>query len=222
MDDVAAIAALGEPTRRRLYTYVVRQPEPVTREEVAAALRIPRATVAFHLDKLVAEDLLTVTYERRGDRAGPGAGRPAKLYRRSDRQVSVTLPERRYEFAGHLLAAAIEAGAEPPAHARAAGELLASGGGELREVLERHGFEPAEDGADVVLRNCPFHALAQAHPQLMCGMMLGLVEGMLAGLGETGYEARPDPGSGRCCVRLRGPAVTPCTMSDSDSVQHLA
>jgi len=118
VDDVAAIAALGEPTRRRLYAYVVRRPEPVTRDEVAAALRIPRATVAFHLDKLVAEELLSVTFERRTDRAGPGAGRPAKLYRRSDRQVAVTLPERRYELAGHLLAAALESGAEPPAHAR--------------------------------------------------------------------------------------------------------
>lgn len=202
MDDVAAIAALGEPTRRRLYSHVVRQSEPVTRDEVAAALRIPRATVAFHLDKLVAEDLLAVTYERRTERAGPGAGRPAKLYRRSDRQVTVTLPQRRYELAGHLLAAAIEAGDEPSARARAAGQLLAAGTGDMRAVLERHGFEPCQDGADVVLRNCPFHALARAHPELVCGMMLGLVEGLLDGLGEEGFAAGPDPGEGHCCVRL--------------------
>jgi predicted ArsR family transcriptional regulator len=202
VDDVAAIAALSEPTRRRLYAHVAGAPEPVSRDEVAAALRIPRATVAFHLDKLVAEDLLAVTFERRTERAGPGAGRPAKLYRRSDRELAVTLPERRYELAGHLLAGALESGEEPPAHARLAGELLTGRGGDLRDLLERYGFAPCADGADLVLRNCPFHALARAHPELMCGMMLGLVEGMLAGLGEDGYAARPDPGRGRCCVRL--------------------
>src|SRR5947199_10787376 len=107
-DQVAAVAALDEPTRRRLYDHVVRQPAPVSRDEVVAALQIPRATVAFHLDKLVSEQLLDVTYERRTGRGGPGAGRPTKLYRRSERQVAVSLPERRYELAGRLLAAAIE------------------------------------------------------------------------------------------------------------------
>ena len=202
MDDVAAIAALSEPTRRRLYVHVSGAPQPVSRDEVAAALRIPRATVAFHLDKLVAEGLLAVTFGRRTERAGPGAGRPAKLYRRSDRELTVTLPERRYELAGHLLAGALESGEEPAAHARVVGERLATGAGDLRVLLERHGCVPCADGSDLVLRNCPFHTLAQAHPELMCGMMLGLVEGMLSGLGEQGYAARPDPGQGGCCVRL--------------------
>ena len=75
----------------------------MTRDEVALALRMPRATVAFHLDKLVAEGLLEVTFARRTGRAGPGAGRPAKLYRRAGRGGSVSLPERRYELAAHLL-----------------------------------------------------------------------------------------------------------------------
>ncbi|HKN51315.1 MAG TPA: helix-turn-helix domain-containing protein, partial [Amycolatopsis sp.] len=99
---VGAVASLDEPTRRRLYEHVVRQPAPVSRDEVAATLGIPRATVAFHLDRLVCADLLTVSYERRTGRSGPGAGRPAKLYSRSARQVSISLPERRYELAGRL------------------------------------------------------------------------------------------------------------------------
>ena len=61
MDDdrdtqVAAVAALAEPSRRRLYDHVVRQPAPVSRDEAAAAVDLPRATVANHLDPLVAED----------------------------------------------------------------------------------------------------------------------------------------------------------------------
>jgi len=202
VDDVAAIAALSEPTRRRLYAHVVRRPDPVSRDEVALALRMPRATVAFHLDKLVAEGLLEVTFARRTGRAGPGAGRPAKLYRRAVREVSVSLPERRYELAAHLLAAALESGCAPAERARAVGVELGAAAADARSLLERHGFEPDADGAGLVLRNCPFHALAQAHRELVCGMTLGLVDGMLSGLGEDGLVACPDPEPGGCCVRV--------------------
>src|SRR5215212_1797080 len=123
MDDdraaqVSAVAALAEPTRRRLYDHVVRSPHPVSRDDVAAALGVPRATTAFHLDRLVADGLLDVHFERRSGRTGPGAGRPAKLYRRADTAVSVSLPERRYDLAGELLAAAmveVEQSGERPA-----------------------------------------------------------------------------------------------------------
>src|SRR3954471_8554800 len=124
---LAAVAALDEPTRRRLYEYVVRRPQPVSRDDVAAALGVPRATVAFHLDRLVEEQLLAVGHERRTGRSGPGAGRPAKLYRRSDRQVSISLPERQYELAGSLLATAVE---------EADGT-----GGSAREILGRRARE---------------------------------------------------------------------------------
>src|SRR4051812_6318579 len=105
---VAAVAALAEPTRRRLYDHVVRQPAPVSRDDAAAALGVPRATTAFHLDRLVADGLLEVSFERRTGRSGPGAGRPAKVYRRAACAVELSLPERRYDLAGELLAGALE------------------------------------------------------------------------------------------------------------------
>jgi len=46
---------------------------------------------AFHLDKLLEQGLLDVEFRRISGRAGPGAGRPAKLYRLSARQLEVTL-----------------------------------------------------------------------------------------------------------------------------------
>src|SRR5215210_5224917 len=104
---VAAVAALAEPTRRRLYEHVVRSPHALSRDDVAGATGVPRPTAAFHLDRLVADGLLDVHYERRTGRTGPGAGRPAKLYRRSDASVTVSLPERRYDLAGELLASAV-------------------------------------------------------------------------------------------------------------------
>ena len=112
MDDFAAqvsgVGALAEPARRALYLYVVAQPEPVSRDQAAAGAGLPRHTAKFHLDKLVADGLLDTEYRRLSGRRGPGAGRPTKLYRRSSRQVAVTLPPRHYDLAGQILARAVE------------------------------------------------------------------------------------------------------------------
>lgn len=78
-DQISAVAALDDPTRRRLYDYVMRQLGPVSRDDAASAFEPPRTTAAFHLDRLVDEGLLDVAYQRRTGRTGPGAGRPAKL-----------------------------------------------------------------------------------------------------------------------------------------------
>src|SRR5918997_3581980 len=193
-DQVAAVAALAEPTRRRLYEHVVRQSRPVSRDEVAGAVGVPRPTTAFHLDRLVADGLLDVHYERRSGRTGPGAGRPAKLYRRAECSVSVSLPERRYDLAGELLAGALaeadRSGERPAAvlgrRAFRRGQEIGAAGGAGRDavlgVLEEHGFEPRIEDDGVALANCPFHALAQEHTELVCGMNLRLLEGVLDGV----------------------------------------
>jgi predicted ArsR family transcriptional regulator len=224
MDDraaqVSAVAALAEPTRRRLYDHVVRQSGPVSRDEAAAATEVPRATVAFHLDKLVDEGLLDVVFERRTGRTGPGAGRPSKLYRRAECDVAVSLPERRYDLAGGLLAAAIDeaqaAGVSPrDALARRAfdrgrefGRAARGADGDppgrdaVLRVLEEQGFEPDDDDGAVTLASCPFHALAREHTELVCGMNLQLLRGVLDGAGAPDLDARLQPTPGRCCVRL--------------------
>jgi len=209
--DVSAVAALDEPTRRRLYDHVVRQPGPVSRDDAAAALGLARQTAAFHLDRLADESLLDVVYERRSGRAGPGAGRPAKLYRRSTKQIAVSLPDRRYELAGRLLAQSVEESAATGAPVREVlhrkaeefGTRLGErGGSDLLDLLEQHGFEPRHEEDAVVLGNCPFHALAREHTETVCGMNLHLLRGVLHGLDESGYAARLSPSPGRCCVRL--------------------
>jgi len=209
--DVSAVAALDEPTRRRLYDHVAGRPDPVSRDEAAAALGLARQTAAFHLDRLADAALLEVVYERRSGRTGPGAGRPAKLYRRSSRQIAVSLPDRRYELAGRLLAHAVEesdATGEPVRDVlhRKAEELGTQVGGQhhsgVFEMLELYGFEPRREGDAVVLANCPFHALAREHTRTVCGMNLHLLRGVLRGLGEEGLRAHLAPAPGRCCVVL--------------------
>ncbi|MFC7110983.1 helix-turn-helix transcriptional regulator [Nonomuraea rubra] len=171
----------------------------------------PRNTVSFHLDKLVAEGLLEAVYQRRTGRTGPGAGRPAKLYRRAPGQIAVSLPDRRYETAAHLLADALQeahASGEPPRtvldrRARELGrELGRNARTGLMEALEALGFEPRAAGDTIALVNCPFHNLAQRHTELVCGMNLCLVSGLLEGLAATDVTARLEPAPEHCCVRL--------------------
>ncbi|MFK0285244.1 helix-turn-helix transcriptional regulator [Streptomyces sp. NPDC090499] len=53
-------------------------------------------------------------------------------------------------------------------------------------------------GAVVRMRNCPFHAVAERFPPLVCGMNLALLEGLLGtdGAVRARMAARP----GECCV----------------------
>lgn len=222
---VGRIAALAEPIRRALYRYVVSEPEPVGREQAASAVGVPPHVAKFHLDKLEADGLLDSEYSRPPGRSGPGAGRPAKRYRRSKRELSVSLPERRYDMAGRVMAQAISTATEsgtPVADAlrqaaaeegRHLGDRVNARLGRLRSraafgrainrVLADYGYEPrAGDGDAITLANCPFHALAQEHTELVCGMNLDLLSGLLETCEGSGMQARLDPAPGRCCVTL--------------------
>lgn len=211
-DPITAVAALDEPTRRRLYDYVVGAREPVGRDEASEGVGISRPTAAFHLDRLVDHGLLDVVRKRLTGRTGPGAGRPSKLYVRADRQVEVSLPGRRYELAGELLAGAAEdadADGVPirqalAVRAQRAGLHLgqAAGAVDAVSVLDSYGFEPRTEDGVVTLGNCPFHNLAQQHTELVCGMNLHLVEGLLEGVGCEAYAATLSPSPGNCCVVL--------------------
>lgn len=221
---VSGIAALAEPVRRDLYLYVVTQEGPVSRDQACEGVGIARHTAKFHLEKLVEEGLLVTSFKRLGDRRGPGAGRPTKLYERSDRELAVTVPERHYDLAGQLMAQAIEESTRlgvPVVEAlhSTAQQLGRSIGQQMRSVLQRgrsrerlldaasealavHGYEPRREGVRLELRNCPFHLLAQQHTQLICGMNLALLEGAAVEVGDERLSARLDPAPGRCCVLL--------------------
>ncbi|MCC6348502.1 MAG: transcriptional regulator [Candidatus Eisenbacteria bacterium] len=215
-----SLAALDEPVRRRLYLYVVRLGREVGRDEAARAIGASRGLVAFHLDKLVEADLLRASFRRLSGRAGPGAGRPSKLYRRAEGQFDLSVPQRRYELAAHILAQALAASPADDRReslvraAREWGARLAADSSEggkpgpaltrASRVLRVCGFEPrtTPDG-EVVLGNCPFDSLSADRRELICGMNLALIEGLLSGLGLPGVEARLAPREGCCCVALR-------------------
>lgn len=212
--DAARIGALAEPLRLRLYDLVVASTEPVSREQAADALDLPAHTARFHLDRLVAEGLLDVEYRRLTGRTGPGAGRPAKLYRRSAREVAVSLPARRYQLVGRVLAAGVDAAVRegtPVAEAvtaaghRAGVEAGAEASGRsFEDVLAADGYEPRTVEDEIELANCPFDRLARTHTALVCGVNLAYLSGVVEGLGDAGsVDVRLAPTEGRCCVRAR-------------------
>ncbi|MFF5973889.1 helix-turn-helix transcriptional regulator [Streptomyces sp. NPDC012769] len=219
MEDIDAIAVLQDPVRRRLYEYVAAQGREVGRNEAAEAAGVARTLAAHHLDRLTEAGLLESGSRRLTGRSGPGAGRPAKVYTRARVERSVSLPARDYRTAAELLAeAAEEAGLDAGlcAAARRRGEALRGGaapcGGpaEAAALLAARGYEPhledvehaegaAGSAAPVVrMRNCPFHAVAERFPPLVCGMNLALLEGLLGTDGPV--RARMDPRPGECCV----------------------
>jgi predicted ArsR family transcriptional regulator len=184
---------------------------------------VPLHTAKFHLDRLVEEGLLDVEFRRLSGRTGPGAGRPSKLYRRSPLQLAVSLPDRRYDLAGGILAAGVERAGrdgldvDEAVRLAARDEGRATGAGSRATVghatgpeaeraavaLSEHGYEPRSRDDDIVLVNCPFDALAREHTALVCGLNEAFVGGVLEGLGCDGLTARLDPEDGLCCVKVR-------------------
>ena len=221
-DPIQVAAVLAEPTRRGLYKFVVARHEPIGRDEAAAAVGISRELAAFHLDRLVDAGLLVTEYRRLTGRTGPGAGRPAKLYRRAAGDIEFSLPRRHYERAAELMATALDrlgrgTGLEAVARiARERGRALGVDAADLPEeastdqrgsfarlfdLLLGAGYEPElEPAGDLCLRNCPYDALVQEHRDVTCGMNLAWAEGVVDGLGASDVDVELDPEPGRCCV----------------------
>ena len=214
---------LAEPTRRRIYDAVRTGRTALSRDEVAAACDISRRLAAFHLDLLAEAGLLTVAYARPPGRTGPGAGRPAKRYAVADVDLEVSVPPRRYDIPARILARAIEE--SPQGDTRAAAVTVAAAEGEavgrMRRtgtrkmsaadtldvagaVLDDLGYDPERTApACVRLRNCPFHAVVDVAPQLVCHVNDAFLSGLLTGLGgHRSVSARLDGEAPDCCVTI--------------------
>jgi len=214
-DGLDAAAGLVDPIRRRLYTFVAGAEEPVGRDDAAEATAIGRSLAGYHLDQLVEDGLLEVSYARRTGRTGPGAGRPAKLYRRADVEVTVQLPPRDDAFVAQLLATAIESDPSGVARSalrnatRAAGralgrELTGASVDDVVDALDARGYAPILSDDGIRLRNCPFHHLVADHLDLVCMLNRDLL-GAAVSTAKVGLRADLDPLPGQCCIVLRPP-----------------
>ena len=208
---VAAVTALDDPVRRALFKLVTAADGLVSRDAAATTLGLARSTAAYHLDRLADTGLVAVEFKRLGDKKGPGAGRPTKLYSRTQSELSVSVPDRHYELAGEIMATAIDESQRTGtavdetlrAVAESAGAALGAAAGSLERMLVETGYEPrpdSEGGFD--FGNCPFHRLAQSHTNIICGLNERFLDGALAGSQDAEHRVEePRPGS-RCCARI--------------------
>lgn len=220
---IGQLTLLKDRLRRSMYLFARRNPTGVTREEVARELGVSRRLAAFHLDKLADEGLVEFHYARPPGRSGPGAGRPAKVYRPIDPEIEVSLPERRYDLMGALLTDSIAGGtAQQTDEAKSVAyrkgfelgqdvkkqQRLRPPGAEraisiATKLLGEYGFEPRENDGELSLMNCPFYALSQRSPELVCALNHSFLEGIVRGLGNQTLDVALMPAKGQCCVRIR-------------------
>ena len=192
-------ATLGDATRRGIYITVRESVEPVTAGQIADLFEIHANVARHHLDRLVADGYLQVTHRRPGERRGPGAGRPAKHYEPTGKEISVQFPARRYDLLAELLARVVERVA-PDAAPEIAEEIGREYGRELAaevglskddgfdtavtavaKVLMGVGFDTEANTDDrvIVTRFCPFGETASKHPEIVCKLDQGIVAGLL-------------------------------------------
>jgi predicted ArsR family transcriptional regulator len=223
---IAAVASLGDETRRRLFDFVASAEDAVGRDDAASALALARSTASFHLDRLVQDGLLAVEFRKLRGRGGPGSGRPAKLYRSAVQEMAASVPDRNYDLAAELLVAAVEASIADGVSAReallraaytrgqAAGQAAGAAAEDFAELLAAEGYRPESDGeGGLILLNCPFHRLAVRHTEVVCAMNGAFLNGAAAGCGVApdrvealdveGLRASGAAEPGQCCARIR-------------------
>lgn len=192
------LKALGDNTRYAIYLELARSPLPLATADVAEVLDLHVNTVRPHLERMRDVGLLRVETRGRG-----GVGRPQHLYSLAPDAPSLGLePSPFPTLARVLLHAAAMAGLDP-------GELTDAGrsqgvadagqwptGADTLDALiieqAKLGFDPAvvesESSATMAFTHCPFRDLAEAHPDLVCALHRGLVEGLVGSLGGLAVE----------------------------------
>ncbi len=201
-------SALGDPTRRAIYIAVRESAEPFTTARVAELFEIHPNVARHHLDKLADDGWLVVSRHRPVEKGGAGAGRPAKMYVASSREVSLHFSPRRYELLADLLMRLV-ARIAPSDISRIAQEIGAEYGRELATeigapedarysaavqavavAMTGLGFsmDPDIAGQQLLATNCPFGEAATDHPDVVCSLDRGIITGLM---GALAADCRP-------------------------------
>ena len=193
------LKALGDNTRYAIYLELARSSQPLVTAEIADTLDLHPNTVRPHLERMREVGLLDVETDARGT-----VGRPQHRYSIAADAPTLGLEPATFRLLSRMLvrlAATAGLGSDEAVEAgREQGELDAAhaAGPEasrdrdqrsrrcltaLVARLDALGFDPAlveDDGqATVAFTHCPFRELAERHPDVVCGLHRGLVEGFV-------------------------------------------
>jgi len=187
------LKALGDNTRYAIYLELARSPIPLATAEVADVLGLHVNTVRPHLERMREVGLLEVRTEQRR-----GVGRPQHLYSLAADAPALGLEPSTFPMLARLVLQAAAVGGLDPGDladaGRDQGEADARKWPEGSDALgalvaeqARLGFDPevaeVDHGAVVAFARCPFRELAESHPELVCQVHCGMVEGLIDGLG---------------------------------------
>lgn len=199
------LKALGDNTRYAIYLELARSSRPLSTAEVAGSLGLHLNTVRPHLERMREVGLL----EARPDTSG-GVGRPQKLYELAADAPGLGLEPPVYPMLAKMLldvavasdtdtSVVLEAGRDTGralAHRTEdrtrGGQGTPSVGTMTVGMLDDLGFDPASategNCTSVAFGHCPFAELATAHPQVVCALHRGLMEGFTGELGGAVVE----------------------------------
>jgi predicted ArsR family transcriptional regulator len=201
-------SSLGDPTRRAIYIAVRESAEPMTTSHVARLFGLHPNVARHHLDRLADDGYLKVSHQRSPGTGGPGAGRPAKTYEATAKEVSVHFTPRRFEMLVEMLIRVLDEvapenlGQVAESVGRRYGEELAAeiGMGDepgydeavqaVASAMTGLGFsvDPDVEGQRLLTSHCPFGEAATSHPEVICSLDRGIVAGMF---GALSYECNP-------------------------------
>jgi predicted ArsR family transcriptional regulator len=182
--------------RQRVLQALRRAGRPLGVQDVAALVGLHENSVRFHLDRLVDEGAATREAEPR-----TGRGRPRHTYAVTA-EPGAHGDHRDYRLLSEILAGAMSTGPDPTSSAISAGRrwgrYLApeprpfqqtdkdAAMAEVVRIMSDIGFAPElvggnsdESGQRVALHHCPFLEVATEHPEIVCSVHLGLIQGAL-------------------------------------------
>ena len=191
------LKTLGDNTRYAIYLELARSPTPLATADIAEGLGLHANTVRPHLERMREVGLVEV-----GTHVSTGVGRPHHVYWLAADAPALGLEPPTFPVLARMLvrlaAAAGADGADAAAVGRAKGEADADDHTDasscleaLLENLDALGFDPVVDGTDdgetavIAFTHCPFRELAEAHPELVCSLHRGMVEGFVAAMGDA-------------------------------------
>jgi predicted ArsR family transcriptional regulator len=194
-----AFEAVADPIRLRIMRHLTAHGS-ASIGELAQSTGVHANTVRAHTAALARAGVLA------RERALPeGRGRPPLRFRLRDDTPAPCAD-------AHGLAAVLAAALGRPRGTRALARLRslgaawgrdrAGGDGELVDGLARLGFRARVEGDRLELAACPCPLVAPTHPETICHVALGAVNGILADSGRRVEAGAHDPQRRRCVLTL--------------------